>query len=109
MLGQNKIFDYYTEEQIVMFKIINDYFKLNKQIQDKKIIIEKLEQKYKRREIKSTIKIINELTFEEVVSLSLKKVPQKKANIKRITSKLLKLQKKNLPNQMKLKTIFENL
>jgi len=109
MLGQNKIFDYYTEEQIVMFKIINDYFKLNKQIQDKKSIIEKLEKKYKRREIKSTIKIINELTFEEVVSVSLKRISQKKANIKRITSKLLKLQKKNLPSQIELKKVFENL
>ena len=109
MLGQNKVFDYYEEDQIVMFNIINDYFKLYKRNQDEKIIVEKLEKKYKKREIKSTIKVIKGLTFEEVASLSLKRISHKKSHTKRIASKILKLQEKNLPNQMGLKKIFENL
>lgn len=109
MLGQNKIFDYYTEEQITIFNVINDYFRLNKKIKDTKILIEKLSKKYKSKEIKSTIKIINNLTFEEVVSISLKKSTSKKMNLKRISLKLLKIQRKNLPKQIKLKELFENL
>lgn len=106
ILGQNKYNQFYTEEQISTFKIIKDYYLYAKKSETADCIKSMLKKKYKKNDVDYAVQVIDELTYEMVLDIVLKKGKPKHFANKRLLKKLENKYKKNLPNQMLLKNIF---
>lgn len=98
ILGQNRIQENYEENQILTFKIIKDFY--NKK---------ELHKKYKKADIDYALDVINNLTFDDVLNISIKKQKIKTLKMKMLFQKLERLYKKNMPNQISLGNIFREL
>lgn len=101
--GQNKVYDYFSEEQITIFNIINDYFRLSKKSKDEIFINDCLTQIFKKSKIKQALKVIKELTFSDILSISFTKSSKRGKSLNQITKKLIKCLKEDVPDQTKLK------
>lgn len=106
LLEQNKIQCNYDENQILTLKIIKEYFNSLKNDKDNQYLIGKLSKKYKKEDINYAFEIINELTYEDVLDIVVKKNKFKKFRGKMLFKTLEKKYKKNLPSQMIFKTMF---
>lgn len=109
IIAQNKIYDEYTEEQLIMFEIINDYFKLQDKYKDKKTIKKILSKKYNEEDVKDNIRIADKLTFKTIVSIFInkeKKIKINKRNKNRIINRILNEYVENCPSQNNLETIL---
>lgn len=98
IFGQNRIQENYEENQILTFKIIKDFY--NKK---------ELHKKYKKADIDYALDVINNLTFDDVLNISIKKQKIKTLKMKMLFQKLERLYKKNMPNQICLGNIFREL
>lgn len=100
MLAQNSYYNVYDDEQVTMFKIIMDYFRI-KRIDKMEILL----RKYNKDDVDNAVDIINNLTFENILNIVLKKKTKNKS-FKQLTNRLEKICKLNMPNQMDLKKFF---
>ena len=103
LIAQNKVYEYFSDEQISVFNIISEYFYLSKKIKDETFIKKELQKRWKKVQIRQAIKVINELTFEEVLSMSIFKTSKKRKNLNKISKKLIKCLKEDVPEQIKLR------
>lgn len=106
IFAQNKLLNYYTSNQLLTLKIIKDYYTYRKKSVIENSIIEKLKKKYKKSDIDYAIGVINELTFDMVLDIVIKKEKIKMLNNKKFFNRLANLYRKNLPSQIELKNIL---
>lgn len=101
--GQNKVYEYFTDEQINIFCIIYEYFKIYKKSKDEIFIKKELEKRHTKRQINKALNVINKLTLKDILSIFGSKNSGKSKSLRTMKQKLLKYIKNDIPEQMKLK------
>lgn len=109
VVEQNKIYKFYTDNQLEILNIINDYYTLISQKVDISDCIKNLRKKYKKANVSCMLDIVNELTFEMILDIIIKKKKTKVFRNKKLIKQLENKYKQNLPNQLCLKDIFNRI
>lgn len=106
IIAQNNFRHIFSDEQIRIFEMMHDYCMLLKSTKNEEDIRKKLEKKYKKSEIKSTIKMVKELTFDDIKDISLARKRKGQLHLTRFIDRLLKYQAKSMPKQEDLAKYF---
>ncbi len=109
IFSQHRFVPYFTSEQLLTLKIIRDYYIALKHNKDKNLIIFNLRKKYDINDINYAVDVINELTFEMVLDIVIKKEKLKVFSNKKFIKKLSTAYKNNVPNQDDLKELYKKL
>ncbi len=105
ILGQNRLLNNYTDEQILTFYIIKDYYTYLNSGKAAQCIKEELKRKYNKNNLNYAFDVIEKLTFEMILDIVIKKEKTKSFRNKKFIEKLEESYKKNVPNQYDLRKL----
>ncbi len=108
IFAQHRFVPYFTNEQLLTLKIIKEYYTSIKHNENTNSIISKLKEKYPKEEVNYALEVINELTFEMVMDIVVKKEKLKIFSNKKFIKKLSTAYNNNIPNQNDLKELYKN-